>query len=106
MKIGLWAVILLEMSVVCLAQISPSSSPWKEYVYPQNSFAITLPSDPHPHKSTQMANGMAYSVPLSSGARFSIVTEEANDKCVDTVRGQLDNAKNTAESRGFAVISF
>ncbi|HEY6371996.1 MAG TPA: hypothetical protein VIX37_15570 [Candidatus Sulfotelmatobacter sp.] len=106
MKIGLWAVILLETSVVGLAQVSPPSSPWKEYVYPQNSFAITLPSDPHPHKSTQMPNGMAYSVPLSSGARFSLVTEEANDKCVDTVRGQLDNAKNTAEARGFTVISF
>lgn len=45
---------------------------WKEYLYPENSFAITLPSDPHPHKSTQTPNGMAYSVPLSSGARFSL----------------------------------
>jgi hypothetical protein len=106
MKIGLLAVILLETSVVGFAQVSLPSSPWKEYVYAQNSFAITLPSDPHPHKSTQAPNGMTYSVPLSSGARFSLYTEEANDKCLDTVRGQLGNAKNTAESRGFTVISF
>jgi len=106
MKIALLAVILLGTSVVGLAQVSPPSSPWKEYAYPQNSFAITLPGDPHPHRSTQTPNGMAYSVPLSSGARFSLYTEQASDKCVDTVRGQLSDARNTAESRGFTVISF
>ena len=79
---------------------------WKEYVYPENNFAVTLPSDPHPHKSPQMVNGMAYSVPLSNGARFSLYTEGANDTCVDTVRGQLGNAKNKGESTGYKMISF
>ena len=78
---------------------------WKEYIFADDGFAITLPSDPHPHKSPQVPNGMAYSVPLSSGGRLSLYMEEANDKCVDTVRGQLGNAKSTAESRGFTVIS-
>ncbi len=40
---------------------------WKEYIFADDGFAITLPSDPHPHKSPQVPNGMAYSVPLSSG---------------------------------------
>jgi len=80
---------------------------WKEYIFADDGFAITLPSDPHPHKNPQVPNGgMAYSVPLSSGAHFSLYTEEANDKCADTVRSQVGNAKSTAESRGFTVISF
>jgi len=79
---------------------------WKEYIFADDGFAITFPSDPHPHKSPQMANGMAYSVPLSNGAHFSLYTEEANDTCADTVRGQLRDAKNKAESTGYRVISF
>lgn len=80
---------------------------WKEYTFADDGFAITLPSDPHPHKTPQVPNGMAYSVPLSSpGAQFSLYTEEANDRCVDTVRGQLGNAKSTAESHGYTLISF
>jgi TonB family protein len=82
------------------------SSVWKEYAYPETSFAITLPEEPHPHGSSQMPNAIVYSVTLPDGARFSLHTEEANDRCVDTVRDQLDNAKNTAESRGFTVLSF
>lgn len=76
------------------APIVESEAVWKEYVFVDDGFAITLPDDPHPHKSPQMANGMAYSVPLSNGARFSLYTEEANDTCTDTVRGQLRDAKN------------
>jgi hypothetical protein len=49
---------------------------WKEYIFADDGFAITLPSDPHPHKSPQVANGMAYSVPLSNGARFPLYTEK------------------------------
>jgi hypothetical protein len=88
------------------APIVESEAAWKEYVFADDGFAITLPGDPHPHKSVQMANGMAYSVPLSKGAGFSLYTEEANDTCTDTVRGQLRDAKNKAESTGYRVISF
>ena len=84
-----------------LSSGDPPLPEWKEYLYPENSFAVTLPSDPHPHKSPQLANGMAYSVPLSNGARFTLYTEEANDTCVDTVRGQLSNAKNKGGSTGY-----
>ena len=78
---------------------------WKEYIFADDGFAIDFPSDPHPDESPQMANGMAYSVPLSNGAH-SRHTEEANDTCADTVRGQLRDAKNKAESTGYRVISF
>lgn len=107
MKIRLLAVLLLEMSVVGLTQDSPSS-PWKEYIYPDNGFAITLPGDPHPHKSSQMQNGVAYSVPLSDGIGFSLHTMEVNERCVEAVRSQsatYEKIKN-APSNGFKAISF
>ena len=83
-----------------------SQAVWKEYVFADDGFSITLPDDPHPHKSPQMANGTAYSVPLSNGAHFSLYTEEANDTCTDTVRGQLEDAKKKDESTGYKVISY
>jgi hypothetical protein len=111
-KFGLLAVVLLQMSIVGLARDDAPSSGWKEYVYSEDEFAITLPGDPHPHKSSQMPNGTVYLLQLSSGAIFSLHTMEANDKCVDAVRSQSDiYAKNKADSatstsKGFKAISF
>ena len=70
MKLGFIAVVLLRMSMVGLAQDETPSSAWKEYVYSENGFAITLPGDPHPHKSSQMPSGTAYSVQLVNGTGF------------------------------------
>jgi len=112
MKLGFIALVLLQVSIVGLAQDDTPSPRWKEYVYSENGFAITLPGDPHPHKSSQMPNGTAYSVELPDGAGFSLHTMEANDRCVDSVRSQSDiYAKNKADSagaksNGFKAISF
>lgn len=112
MELWVIAVVLLQVSIVGLAQDSRPSSGWKEYVYSENGFAITFPGDPHPHKSTQMPNGTAYSVQLSNGAGFSLHTMEANDTCADAIRTQSDfYAKHKADSTaaqpdGFKAISF
>jgi hypothetical protein len=112
MKLGIIAVVLLQVSMVRVAQDDKPSLEWKEYVYSENEFAITLPDDPHPHKSSQMPNGTAYSVQLSNGSGFSLLTMEANDRCVDAVRNQSNvYAKNKADSAatqssGFKAISF
>ena len=37
---------------------------WKEYAYPIDGFAITLPDAPNPHKDTQLPDGTAYTVHL------------------------------------------
>jgi hypothetical protein len=110
-KLGLFAVVLVQMSIVGLARDDTPSSEWKEYVYSEHEFAMTLPGDPRPHKSSQMPNGTVYLLQLSSGAIFSLHTMEANDKCVDAVRSQSDiYAKNKADSaastsKGFKAIS-
>jgi hypothetical protein len=33
---------------------------WHEYIYPDDGFAITLPTEPHPHKDAQFEDGTAY----------------------------------------------
>jgi hypothetical protein len=110
MKLAFIAAVLLQVSMIGAAQDDRSSSAWKEYVYPENGFAITLPDDPHLHKSSQMPNGTAYSVPLSDGAGFSLHTMEANDRCADAVHSQSDiyakNKADAAHSNGFKAILF
>jgi TonB family protein len=89
-----------------LSKHGTTPSDWKEYVYTEDAFAISLPGDPHPHKSSQMPNGMAYSVPLSNGAGFSLYAMEATDSCGDAVRSESDKAgSDEGRSKGFKTIS-
>lgn len=108
MKLRLFALVFLEILAFGPAQDSPMPYAWKEYVYSENGFAITLPSDPHPHKSSQMPNGTAYSVPLSNGAGFSLHTMEANDTCVNAVQSERATYEKNKDAppSGFRAISF
>jgi len=107
MKLGLLALVLIEMLTRGVPQDSRPSSVWKEYVYSEKDFAITLPDDPHPHKSSQMQNGTAYSVPLAGGAGFSLHTMEA-DSCANVVRSQsaMYEKNKNAPPNGFKAMSF
>jgi hypothetical protein len=103
--------LILHLSLIGVAQEKRSFSEWKDYVYSENAFAITLPSDPSPHKSSQMANCTAYSVTLSNGEKFSLHTMEANGKCIEAVRGQKEiyekNKAGSADGQsGFKAVSF
>jgi hypothetical protein len=105
MKLAFIVVFVLGMSAIGTAQHDASASAWKEYVYTENDFAITLPSDPHPHKSSQMPNGTAYSALLSNRSGFSLHTMEANDRCVDAVRSQRQKVDSAGTPDGFKGIS-
>ncbi len=96
-----------------LSQTATEKTPWKEYVYPDNGFAITLQSDPHPHKSSQMPDGTAYSVSLSNGAGFSLHTMHAASNCeqvaLDAQAEIFSKRKadsSAAQSNGFRPVSF
>ena len=110
MKVRALAVFALQLSVVLWAQNNPATT-WKEYVYSDNGFAVTLPSDPHPHKSSEMPNGTAYSVQLTTGARLSVHTMQTAD-CNYALDKQAElytehkTGAATAESNGFKVFSF
>ena len=105
------AVLILQFSAAVSAQTSPAAK-WKEYVYPDNGFAITLPSDPHPHKSSQMPNGTAYSVQLPTGTGLSLHTMQVAGDCNNALDKQAElyaehkNGAAPAESSGFKVSSF
>ena len=49
----LTAALMLAASVFGQVPEANSQAIWKEYIYPNDSFAITLPSDPTPHKDPQ-----------------------------------------------------
>lgn len=104
------AVFILQVSAVVWAQ-NNSATKWKEYVYSDNGFAMTLPSDPHPHKSSQMPNGTAYTVQLQAGVALSLHSMQAAD-CNYALDKQAElyaehkNGAASAESNGFKVFSF
>lgn len=106
------AILILQVSTVSWAQSATPNGKWKEYVYADSGFAITLPSDPHPHKSSQMPNGTAYSVSLSGGVGFSLHTMEVADHCTDALKQQSElyashqHDSGAAGSNGFKAISF
>jgi hypothetical protein len=108
MKLGFLAIVLAQVLIIGMARGSAASPAWKEHIYSENGFAITLPGDPAPHKSSQLPNGTAYSVPLSNGARFALHAMEAGDNCVNAVHSQSDTyEKNkSAPPSGFKAISF
>ena len=47
------------------------TSSWKEYAYPSEGFAITLPTDPSPHDDATMPEMRAYTVHLSLQVGFT-----------------------------------
>src|ERR1039457_2189576 len=110
MKVKALAVFILQLSALVWAQNS-SGTKWKEYIYSDNGFAITLPSDPHPHKSSQMPDGTAYSVQLPTGTGLSLHTMQAAD-CNYALDKQAElyaeykNGAANAESNGFKAFSF
>lgn len=98
--------------IAVYAQTNSQGAKWKEYIYPEHEFAITLPSDPHPHESSQMPGGTAYTVSLSDGGGLSLHTMNAGDKCIAGLKAQEQQyaKRNTgaakSELNGFKAIYF
>ena len=112
-KFSIGVTVLFLFSALSSAQTAAAQKPrWKEYVYAENEFAITLPSDPHPHKSLQMPNGTAYTVSLPGGAAFSLHTMQASDYCSQALDAQAaayakrKRSSTAPETNGFKAISF
>ncbi len=77
------AAILVLVPFLLFGQESASS--WKEYVYPNDGFAITLPSAPNPHRDLTMPNMTAYTVHLAGNISVTLrVASEMRD-CASTL---------------------
>lgn len=55
MRISVLSTAMLALSLAAEGQVADvkGQNAWKEYVYPGDNFAITLPSEPTPHKDAQ-----------------------------------------------------
>lgn len=97
--------------ITVFAQTNSQGEQWKDYSYPENEFTITLPSDPHPHASSQMPNGTAYTVSLSTGG-LSLHTMKAVENCEEGLKAQkqLYASRNAGSAKtasgGFKAIYF
>jgi hypothetical protein len=71
MRFSTLAFLATTLSAACSIVIAQTSSPksksgqeqqWKEYVYPNDGFAIKFPYAPTPHKDSQVPDGTAYTI--------------------------------------------
>jgi hypothetical protein len=106
MKTLVLAVLACFLADACLAQKSPAQKQhqqqWNEYVYPQDGFAITLPSTPNPHNDNGDRHINVYSVRMGT----TVFTLRAVSRAMDCEAGlaeMWDNA-DSKDRRGEPVI--
>lgn len=58
---------------------------WKEYVFGEDGFAITLPGDPGPHPDAALPEMTVYTVSVAPGSRFSLRVSHQNRDCSATL---------------------
>lgn len=97
----------IRATIVCLLLIggygstgvcqTPSKQfEWKEYVYPSAGFAITLPSDPHPHDDPTNPGYTVYTVHLSPTLVVTFRSANRQD-CVTILSDARDAARRETE---------
>jgi hypothetical protein len=83
---------LALLSITTLALSQHQSSTWKEYLYADDGFAITLPSAPTPHKDPANPNINVYTVPLGVDSWLSLRVDHQNRDCAATLAKLKDGA--------------
>jgi hypothetical protein len=83
-------VLILSWAVFALAQ--RHTAPWKEYVFADDGFAITLPDIPHPHPDTTLPEMTVYTVSLQSDAKLSLRVSHQSRDCDATLAELKDGA--------------
>lgn len=84
---------MMMMLIILLGSFSTAQSKetWKEYSYPEDGFAITLPTPPNTHPDRNIPNATAYSVSLTPDFAFTLrVVRESRD--CSLVLGKLRTA--------------
>jgi hypothetical protein len=88
-------IIILMLAVLALGQDQKGA--WKEYVYENDGFAITLPLPPYPpHADPALPDMTVYTVALSSG-RLSLRVSHRNRGC-STILTQLKDGALAGKS--------
>jgi hypothetical protein len=79
---SLWA------SFIFAQQQKPQWHPWpqwREYVYAEDGFAITLPEDPHPHPDASLPNVTVYTVVVPPQGNLSLRVLHQERDCAATL---------------------
>jgi len=72
--------------------IVQSQISWKEYVFADDGFAITLPGTPEPHSDPSLPEFTVYSVPLPDNAMLSLRVSHQQRDCTATLAQLKDGA--------------
>ena len=89
--------IALAIPILACAVLSQSSNPqWKEYVYPDDGFAITLPAAPNPHKDGGDRHINVYTVQMGKTV-FSLRAVSRLMDCETALAELWDKAENNLD---------
>jgi PPIC-type PPIASE domain len=77
--------------------LEPKQLEWKEYVYPSAGFAITLPSDPHPHDDPTASGITVYTVHLLPRAVVTFRATSYRQDCGTGLNKTRELARSGAE---------
>jgi hypothetical protein len=72
--------------------IIKSQTEWKEYVFADDGFAITLPNAPNPHADATLPEFTVYSVSLPGNAMLSLRVSHQDQDCAATLAQLKDGA--------------
>jgi hypothetical protein len=88
LKVVTISAVAFALTLPFVGQVSTTKgeTAWKEYVYPDDNFAITLPTEPVPHKDAQLPN-LPITVYTSGGV--SLRVENASGGCDFAITEQL-----------------
>jgi hypothetical protein len=87
------AVLLLSMASRGQVPEVKDQDGWKEYVYPNDAFAITLPSAPRPHKDTRFPD-LQVNVYTSGGVTLRVEdTPNGCDSAITTIAKSAEELK-------------
>ncbi len=70
-----------------------AQSAWKEYIYPQDGFAVMLPYEPSPHQDSNNPDITVYTVRVEGKVGLSIRVVHENRDCAATLGLLRDGAK-------------
>lgn len=91
MKPTSYLIIVLIFAGFALSQ--QRTSDWKEYTFPTDGFAITLPKEPTAHSEAGLSDTTVYSAPIGSNAKVSLHVVHKDLDCAATISQLKDDAR-------------
>lgn len=91
------AVLTFANGTVSVAQNKVAT--WKEYLYPEDGFAILLPDTPRKHPDANLPDTTAYSVNINPDYALTLRVRRESREC-SAVLGQLREGVLTGKARG------